>query len=93
MSAEGKKKRGESGRANAANIAFRYGGSKCDLSTRLGSTTHPRLAGARLLHAMVLGALLPGFKPSDRMYRAVDAAIDHIELTGRKPFEQLLAAE
>lgn len=79
MSAEGKKKRGEAGMSNAKNIAFRYGGSKCDLSTRIGSTTHPRLAGAKLLHAMELAALLPSFNPSDRILRAADETIDYIE--------------
>lgn len=78
MSAEGKKKRGEAGMSNAKNIAFRYGGSKCDLSLRMGSTTHPRLAGAALLHAMEFSRILPGFNPSDRMLRAADEAIDHI---------------
>lgn len=78
MSAEGKKKRGEAGVSNAKNIPFRYGGSKCDLSIRTGSTTHPRMAGAALLHAMELARLLPGFNPSDRLYRATDATIDHL---------------
>ena len=81
MSAEGKKKRGEAGQSNAKNIAFRYGGSKCDLSTRLGHTTHPRLAGSKLLHAMVLGQMLPGFNPSERLVRAVDATIEHLWLS------------
>lgn len=79
MSAEGKKKRGVAGMSNAQNIAFRYGGSKCDLSLRIGHTTHPRLAGARLLHTMELAALLPSFNPSERLLKATDAAIDHIE--------------
>lgn len=78
MSSEGKKKRGEAGQSNAKNIAFRYGGSKCDLSTRVGSTTHPRMAGAALVHAMSLGAIIPHFHPSDRLLKATDAAIDHI---------------
>jgi len=77
MSAEGKKKRGESGIANARNIAFRYGGSKCDLSLRVGSTNHPRLAGARFLSAMALGAGLPGFIATARAYKALDEAIDN----------------
>lgn len=80
MSAEGKKKRGEAGMSNAKNIAFRYGGSRCDLSTRIGACTHPRLAGAALLHAMELAAILPGFRASDRLMRAADAAIDHIAI-------------
>lgn len=79
MSAEGKKKRGEAGMSNAKNIAFRYGGSKCDLSLRIGHTTHPRLAGARLLHAMELAALLPNFNPSERLVKATDETISHIE--------------
>lgn len=78
MSAEGKKKRGESGKSNAKNIAFRYGGKPCDYSTRVGATRHPRLAGARLLHAMELAALLPGFSPSERLVKATDETIEHI---------------
>lgn len=79
MSSESKKKHGESGVSNAKNIAFRYGGHKCNLSTAYGATTHPRLGGSRFLHAMILGATLPGFHPSDRMYRAADATIDYLE--------------
>lgn len=76
MSAEGKKKRGEAGMSNAANIAFRGGGSKCNLSTHHGATTHPRLGGAKFLTAMALGAMLPGFKPSHRMMQAADLCMD-----------------
>jgi len=79
MSAEGKKKRGESGVANAKHIAFRYGGNKCDLSTRIGATTHPRLAGSRMLQAMKLGVKLPGFFASHRLYSAADETIEYIE--------------
>ena len=77
MSAEGKKKRGEAGQSNAKNIPFRYGGRPCNLSTHIGTTTHPRLGGARFLTAMAMGAKLAGFRPSERMYRAADACIDH----------------
>lgn len=79
MSAEGKKKRGESGKKNAENIPFRYGGKPCDYSTRIGHTTHPRLGGSRMLQAMKLGAKLPGFFASHRLYSAADETIDHIE--------------
>ena len=79
MSAEGKKKRGESGKSNAKNIAFRYGGKPCDFNTRIGATRHPRLAGAKLLHAMELAALLPDFNPSERLLKATDETIEHIE--------------
>lgn len=79
MSAESKKKRGESGVSNAKNIAFRNGGKPSNLSLYVGATTHPRLGGSRFLQAMILGATLPGFAPSDRMYRAADANIDHQE--------------
>lgn len=41
---------------------------------------HPRMAGARLLHAMHLARTLPGFDPSDNLERATDAAIEHIIL-------------
>jgi hypothetical protein len=77
MSAEGKKKRGTAGMSNAKNIAFRNGGSKCNLSTHVGSTTHPRLGGARFLTAMAIGAILPGFRASERAYRAADLCIEH----------------
>lgn len=88
MSAEGKKKRGISGQANARNIPFRYHGYphkiagtnwNYSLSTALGATDHPRMAGSKLLHAMNLARRLPGFQASDRLYRATDAAIEHIE--------------
>ena len=79
MSAEGKKKRGESGVANARNIAFRYGGSKCDLSTRIGSTTHPRLAGSRLVQAMVAASAIGAqqLSISSRLIDATQAAMDN----------------
>lgn len=77
MSAEGKKKRGEAGQSNAKNIPFRNGGKPCNYSTHTGATTHPRLGGAKFLTAMALGAMLPGFRASDRMYRAADACLDH----------------
>lgn len=96
MSAEGKKKRGEAGVSNARNIPFRYGGSKCDLSTRIGATTHPRMAGAALLHAMELAQMLPGFNPSDRLMRATDEAIEHVtarHIQTRYGREWLQAAE
>jgi hypothetical protein len=79
MSAEGKKKHGESGVSNAKNIPFRYGGHPSNLSLATGATSHPRLGGSRFLQAMILGARLPGFAPSDRMYRAADAVIDYLE--------------
>lgn len=79
MSAEGKKKRGESGVSNAKVIPFRYGGSKCDFSMRLGGTSHPRLGGSRFLHAMIMGARLPGFFPSNRARLAADEVIEHLE--------------
>lgn len=76
MSAEGKKKRGVAGMSHANNIAFRNGGSKCNLSTAIGSPRHPRKAGALFLSAMALGARLPGFAPSDTMLLAADACMD-----------------
>lgn len=77
MSAEGKKKRGEAGQSNAKNIAFRNGGSKCNLSTHHGRTDHPRKAGALFLSAMALGAFLPGFNPTGSMLKAADLCMDH----------------
>jgi hypothetical protein len=84
MSAEGKKKRGESGQANAKNIAFRNGGRSCDLSLRIGSTMHPRLAGARMLHALGLAWEIFKVEPTDRLLRAADEVIDHIARKGYK---------
>lgn len=81
MSAEGKKKRGVSGASNAKNIPFRYGGSKCNLSLAHGHTVHPRLGGRLFLGAMILGSSLPGFNPSERMYKAADLCMDHCPKT------------
>lgn len=94
MSAEGKKKRGESGVSNARNISFRYHGypRNYSLSTAIGRSDHPRMNGSRFLQAMILGARLPGFHPSERMVRAADAVIDHIE-GHRGRHDYLLAAE
>ncbi|WP_394890385.1 hypothetical protein ACG873_03120 [Mesorhizobium sp. AaZ16] len=76
MSGEGKKKRGLAGVSNAQNIAFRYGGRPSNFSLAIGHTTHPRLGGSLFLNAMILGQMLPGFKPSERMVRAADACIE-----------------
>lgn len=78
MSQEGKKKRGESGQSNAKNISFRNGGRPSNLSVKIGASDHPRLAGAAMLHTLELAQRLPGFNPSPRMERAVDAVIDHL---------------
>lgn len=73
MSAEGKKKRGESGRKNAESIPFRNGGSKCNLSTKIGRTD--RTGGARMVHAIsasnvLIGMGYPcGYTPSARLLR------------------------
>lgn len=84
MSAEGKKKRGESGQTNAKNIPFRYGGRACDLSLRISSTTHPRMGGARMLHALGLAWEIFKVEPTDRLLRAADEVIDHIARRGYK---------
>lgn len=76
MSAEGKKKRGEAGVSNAKNIPFRYGGSRCDFSTRIGNSSHPRGAGSRLVQAMKLGVMLPNFFASERLFRMTDMAME-----------------
>lgn len=80
MSAEGKKKRGEAGQSNAKNIPFRYHGYPrgYTVSTAIGRSDHPRMGGARFLHAMELAARLPGFAASHRMIQAADAVIDYI---------------
>lgn len=75
MSAEGKKKRGISGLANAKNIPFRNGGSKCDLSTRIGHTNSKYGAGSKLVQAMGLGAMLPSFNTSQRLLDLTDNAM------------------
>lgn len=76
MSAEGKKKRGESGRSNAENIPFRYGGSKCNLSTKLGRSD--RTGGSKMVRAIVASDVLSrigypvGYKITERMVRLFD---------------------
>lgn len=89
MSAESKKKRGESGSKNAKSIPFRYHGYPHGYSLSLAHGGSSQFAGAKLLHAMALGAMLggPGYAPSGRMYRAADVAIERIEARGRKPHE------
>ncbi len=58
MSAEGKKKRGESGVSNAKNIAFRYGGSKCDYDERSRPLSSRYGNGSLFVRAMLLGSML-----------------------------------
>jgi hypothetical protein len=68
MSAEGKKKRGESGQSNAKNIAFRYGGrtlryegftgSNCDYSNESRHASSRCGAGSLLVRAMALSDML-----------------------------------
>ena len=93
MSAEGKKKRGVSGVSNAKNINFRYCGYpraiagtnwNYSLSTANGATDHPRLGGSRFLHAMAMGAKLPGFNPSHRAVLAADMCIEWLERCGAR---------
>lgn len=88
MSAESKKKRGISGAANAKSIAFRYHGAPkgYSLSTHIGGTM--QFAGARFLHAMILGATLPGYRRSNRMLIAADEAMTRIERRGLKPLKE-----
>ncbi|XNY04851.1 hypothetical protein ACMFL9_02875 (plasmid) [Sinorhizobium meliloti] len=79
MSAEGKKKRGESGKANAKHISFRYGGCKCNVSTALGRSD--RVDRARFLSAMVMGVVVEGLygykaNATNRMYNWADEAMD-----------------
>lgn len=83
MSTESKKKRGESGVSNAKNIPFRYHGYPrgYTLSTARGGSN--RFAGSRFLNAMILGAMLPGFFASDRMYKAADAAMETCSVLGK----------
>ena len=75
MSAEGKKKRGESGKKNAETIPFRKGGRPCDYSTARRPGHHPCGAGSLLVRAMALAAHLPGFAPSDRLVVMTDRAM------------------
>ena len=82
MSAEGKKKRGFAGVSNAANIPFRYHGYPrgYSLSTAIGHSDHPRMAGSKLINAMIVGYMLGQqgyhYNPSTRMYAAADSALD-----------------
>lgn len=70
------KKRGESGKSNAENIAFRYGGRPCNYGTATGNPTwSPCGAGSRLVQAMTLAVTLPGFNPSESLMRKTDAAM------------------
>lgn len=70
-------KRGESGKSNAASIAFRYGGKPCNYGIVTGNPTFsPRGAGSLLVQAMSLGAILPGFDPSENLLRKTDAAME-----------------
>lgn len=80
MSAESKKKRGESGRENAQHIPFRYGGSRCNVSTAIGRAE--RIDKARYLSALALGAVIQrlyGYEMrlTNRMYNWADEALDH----------------
>lgn len=70
MSAEGKKKRGISGAANAKSIPFRYGGKPCNYSLALGAPRwHLYGAGSRLVNACRLAQALkyPLTEPLDRV--------------------------
>lgn len=80
MSAEGKKKRGEAGASNAKNIPFRYGGSKCNVSTGLGRAE--RSSGATFLSAMALGMVVARMQGKalnlpNRAWVWADEAMDH----------------
>lgn len=75
MSAEGKKKRGESGLSNAKNIPFRYGGRPCNYSVRIGGARfHPTGAGSRLVNACRLSLAL-GYSLSDFLDRTASNAM------------------
>lgn len=52
MSSESKKKRGESGVANARTMAFRGGGRSCNYSTKVGRTDR---TNARWKHTVEFG--------------------------------------
>lgn len=80
MSAEGKKKRGESGKSNAKNIPWRYHGRypKGYFDKPVGRSDHPCGAGSRLVAAMILGIRLPGFSPSDVLLARTDAAMERM---------------
>lgn len=75
MSAEGKKKRGLSGQANAKSIPFRYGGRPANYSTTLGHAVSRCGNGSRLVQAMVLGIRLPGFSPSEQLLQKTEEAM------------------
>lgn len=80
MSAEGKKKRGEAGRANALSKPFRLGGRPCDYSTvrRPGAASHPYWNGSRLLAAFEAGAMLHArypFETSGTLAARIETAL------------------
>ena len=50
----------------------------------VGTTSHPRLGGAKMLHALGLAYQIYGFEPSERLLRAADEVIDHIARKGYK---------
>lgn len=84
MSAEGKKKRGESGKKNAESIPFRKGGRACNYSTTIGNASHPAGGGSLLVRAMSFAVRLPGFHASERLMKMTDAAMlrcTHPDLT------------
>ncbi len=69
-------KRGESGKSNAAGIAFRYGGKPCIYGTATGNPSwSTRGAGSLLVQAMTLAVRLPGFQPSEMLLIKTDAAM------------------
>lgn len=78
MSAESKKKRGESGKKNAEAQPFRGNGRvprDYHNNTVTGRSDHPCGAGSLLVRAMNLGSFLPGFTPSERLIRMTDNAM------------------
>jgi hypothetical protein len=60
-----------------------------DTVSRVGSTSHPRLGGSRMLNALRLAWEVHGFEPSDRLLRAADLVIDHIDRKGRKSIQEV----
>ena len=76
MSAEGKKKRGESGKSNAESIPFRYHG-RVPVRYKDNSIGRTESRGTSLMvRAVLLGSRLPGFFASERLQRMTEGAME-----------------
>jgi hypothetical protein len=44
----------------------------------MSTSSHPRMAGSRLLHALTVAQTLPDYREIPNLVRAADATIEHI---------------